>query len=106
MIGDAKARGKVKSTTGDRPVFKDKKSKLGTLKTVAPSTGKDDNDSGGDHDQHATAKRMVRGMKNGTGLGQAEKHMPTPRRTVQPRSQNDSGGRIEEWCRGERSDYK
>lgn len=106
MIGDAKARGKVHSTTSDRPVFKDKKSKLGTLKTIAPSTGKDDNDSGGDHEQHATAKRMTKGMKPGTGLNDGAKHMPTPRRTIPPRSQNDSGGRIEEWCQGKRSDYK
>jgi hypothetical protein len=107
MIGDARARGKVKSTTSDRPVFNEKRpGRNGGVKTIAPSTGKDDNDSGGDHEQHAVAKRMTHGQKPGTGLGQAEKPMPTPRRTIPPRSQNDSGGRIDEWCRGKRSDYK
>lgn len=106
MIGDAKARGKVRSTTHDMPVYTEKRSRLGGVKTVASSTGKNDNDSGGDHEQHVTAKRMTKGMKPGTGLSDGAKHMPTPRRTIPPRSQNDSGGRIEEWCQGKRSDYK
>ena len=108
MIGEAKARGKVHSTTSDKPVFTAKRpGRNGGVKTVAPSTGKDDNDSGGDREQHASAKRMTHGQKPGTGLGQAEKPMPTSRRTISSKDDScDSGAAIDAWCQGKRSSYK
>jgi hypothetical protein len=124
MIGDVKARGKVHSTTKDMPVFKDKRAGRGGVKTIAPSTGKDDTEGGGDHEQAETAKRMVKGMKNGPGKENGpgpkpfmEKSGPGKNsgfKTMSDRGTSDGGGSeslskaacVDAWCQGKRSTYK
>lgn len=114
MLGD------IKQKTGSKAeAFVSKKG--GVNRTVAPSTGPDDNDSGGDRYQRKTAKRMGKGQKPGTGFKNPGKDTPKPfeekRRstfkTTEKKDDADSGASknlhraaCDAWCEGKRGSYK
>jgi hypothetical protein len=118
MIGD------VTQKTGSKAeAYVSKKG--GVNRTVAPSTGPDDNISGGDRYQRKTAKRMGKGMKPGTGLKNPGKDTPAPfkekagpgkrsgYKTTADDSVSDGGGAkalsraaCNAWCEGKRGSYK
>lgn len=113
MIGDAFAKGKVKSTTDAGPVFKKKNSKGKSYKTV---DGMRTSDGGGDDEDAAVAKRSTKGMRVGTGVEDPAKMFDSVKnmrnagksfKTITPRNNDsDSGSHVDEWCKGKRASYK
>ena len=110
MIGDTKARGKVRSTTSPGPEFKKKNSRGKSYKTI--DTHKDEPDDSGDADTHDVAKRSTRGMRTGTGLPNGQGPMPYERKgrggfkTTGAPGNSDSGCAVGAWCKGKRGSYK
>ena len=105
MIGDAAARGKRSSTLKAGPEWKQKNSRGSSFKHVQPSTGKDDNDSGGHREQKSTAKRMHKQMKP-FSPGVADRQAPHHQRNVKESEHNEPGDIIEDWCKGKRKGYR
>lgn len=105
MIGDAVARGKRGNTKAHGPEFKQKNSRGQSYKHAQPSTGKDDTDSGGHHEQRHTAKRMHKGMKP-HGTGTFDKQAPHKQKERKEVRHVDQGNILDEWCRGKRGCYK
>jgi hypothetical protein len=113
MIGTARAKGKMKSTTAAGPVEKARGMKR---KGVAPRINLPAmSDSGGDNEQHAVAKRSTKGMRPGPGLPLGKGIEPfrdknsegQSFKTVGPRNNSsDAGGAIDEWCKGKRASYR
>lgn len=116
MIGDAKARGPVRSTTKPGPEFKKKNGR--SFKTI--DTHKDMADDDGDAGTHGVAHRATHGMKPGTGLpnGPGPKPFTEKRgghayKVSADRGTSDGGGgaalskaACDAWCQGKRSSYK
>lgn len=71
-------------------------------------------DGGASKELAATAKRSTHGMRPGIGLSRDRVVEPFRERnsagqsfkTISPRAKGDSGGAVDEWCRGKRKDYK
>jgi len=113
MLGDAKAKGKIKSTTSAGPVEKARGMKR---KGVAPRINLPAMaDSGGDNEQHEVAKRSTKGMRPGIGLPRDKVVEPFREKnaqggsfkTVAPRQvKGDAGNAIDEWCAGKRKSYR
>ena len=116
MIGQVMARGKVKSTTSPGPVEKARGMKR---KGVAPRLNLPAMaDSGGDNEQHEVAKRSTKGMRPGHGVERPAKMFDSVEnmrngtgkgksfKTSYPKTENDAGSRVDEWCSGKRKDYR
>jgi hypothetical protein len=114
MVGNAGAKGKVKSTTSAGPVEKAKGMKR---KGVAPKINLPAmSDGGGDNEQKAVAKRSTKGMRPGTGVESPAKMWDAVSdmrnagksfKTLMPRNEkSDAGSLIDEWCNGKRKGYK
>jgi len=113
-IGDAKAKGKVKSTTKAMPPPETiprnwVKGRAFTTNTPASSDG------GGDADTAAVAKRSTKGMRPGIGLPRDKVVEPYRDRngagqsfkTIGAKNNNgDSGAAIDQWVMGKRKSYK
>jgi hypothetical protein len=113
MIGDAGAKGKVKSTISAKPVEKVKGMKRkGTAPVInTPSAS----DGGGDSETRDVAKRSTKGMRPGIGLPRDKVVEPYRTRngegqsfkTVGAKNNNgDAGSAIDEWVKGKRASYK
>jgi hypothetical protein len=105
MIGDAAARGKRHSTRAHGPEFKKKNSEGRSHKHIETSTGKNDNDSGGDALTRVSAKKMHKAMKS-FSPGVADRQAPHKQRESKELKHVDQGDILNEWCCGKRKAYK
>jgi hypothetical protein len=101
MIGDAAARGKVKSTTKPGPEFKKKNSKGQSFKTL--DNGRESSDGGGGHETASIAERSTKGMRPGTG---GRDRQNSKDQQAHKLVAHDQGSIIDQWCRGKRGSYK
>lgn len=87
--------GDIKQKTSTKKVvaFEGRRPGAGGAKTAPQLNLSSASDGGGDPEQKAVAKRMVKGMKN--GVGSADKQNPREQRAR----------KIEAWCDGAK-DYK
>jgi hypothetical protein len=113
MVGNAGAKGPKKLSGVTE--YKDKRSKRKSYEAVdsTPAT-----DSGGDREGAAVAKRSTKGMRPGTGVEKPAQMWDAVNnmrhgnskgsgfRTSYPKSEDDAGSRIDEWCSGKRKNYK
>ncbi len=103
----------AQSTTKPGPVKPKKNSQGGSFKTIH---GDRKSDGGGSPETAASAKRAVKGMKNGPGKANGpgphsyEGKHPGKRsgfKTVAPKTEGDSGlSTVDAWCQGKRGSYK
>jgi hypothetical protein len=102
MIGDAAARGKRKSTLAPGPEFKEKNHRGSSFKHIPGSPRKN---SGGAHEQHATAKRMhAKGSR--PGVGHPDRQAPHHQKARKETEHNEPGDLIDQWVQGKRGSYK
>jgi hypothetical protein len=111
LVGDAGARGPKKLSGVTE--YKDKRSRRRSYEAVDSTP---EEDSGGDAEGHAAAKRSTKGMRVGPGLKGAEvfdavgnMRNATKKsfKTIYPKDDNsDAGSHVEEWCQGKRKSYK
>jgi hypothetical protein len=114
-VGDARAKGPVKSTTSATPAYTQKNARGQSFKTVTPRNKPGHSDGGGDMETASVAKRSTKGMRPGIGLSRDRAVEPFRDRnsagqsfkTVGPRSNSsDSGAAIDAWCKGSRKTYR
>jgi hypothetical protein len=108
MIGDASARGKRGNTTKHGPEYKKKNSEGRSYKHVPDSKGKNDTDSGGDSLTRKTARAMHSAgpLQKSTRHHMHDKQAPHKQKERKETKHIDQGDIINEWCRGQRGNYR